>query len=100
MTIFEHAINDIFNVPDFQQSMRINNRDITVVGYQSDTDTEYTEYGIDNGKEIKVTCKVKDYSPVRGEKVSFRGQKYKIDRYTTDSHNLCHIITLKSVESI
>ena len=99
MNVFEKAIDDIF-VKDFQEIMRYNNRDIAVVSYQSETDTAYTEYGIDPGKQIKVTCKVKDYSPNRGDKVSFRGCKWKVDEFTTDSHNLCHIITLKSLESV
>lgn len=100
MSIFEHAIDDIFNVPDFQEYMRINNRDIAVISYQGNTDTNYTQFGIDNGKQIQVTCKVKDYSPARGDKVIFRRGKYKVDNFSTDSHNLCHTITLKSLESV
>ena len=100
MSIFEHAIEDIFATPDFQEKMKVGNRDIAVISYQGNTDTLYTEYGIDSGKQIQVTCKVKDYSPVRGDKVIFRKGNFKVDNFTTDSHGLCHTITLKSLESI
>jgi hypothetical protein len=54
---------------------------------------------VDNGKTISITCKVKDYTPAKGQKVIFRDQNWKIDNWTADSHNLTYRIFLKSVES-
>lgn len=99
MSIFETAIDDIFNTPDFLEYLTIENRQIAVISYDAATDALYTEYGFDNGKTISITCKVKDYTPAKGAKVLFRGQSWKIDNWTADSHNLTYRVYLKSVES-
>ena len=99
MSIFENAIDDIFNTPDFLEYLTIENRQIPVISYDAATDALYTEYGFDNGKTISVTCKVKDYTPAKGAKVIVRGQSWKIDNWTADSHNLTYRVYLKSVES-
>lgn len=99
MNIFESAINDIFNTPDFMEYMLIGDKQIAVISYDAATDALYTQFGVDSGKTISVTCKVKDYTPEKGQKVIFREQNWKIDNWTADSHNLTYRIYLKSVES-
>jgi hypothetical protein len=42
MNIFENAINDIFNTPDFMEYMLISDKQIAVISYDAATDALYT----------------------------------------------------------
>jgi hypothetical protein len=42
---------------------------------------------------------VADYTPKKGNKITFRNKKYKIDSFTADSFNLSYKILLKDLTS-
>lgn len=99
MSIFTAAIDDIFSVPDFRETLEAGGRDVAVVSYASATSEQYTEFGGDGGRTVSVTCRAADWSPSRGERAFFRGLEWKVADFETDSHGLCHTVRLKGVES-
>lgn len=100
MNCFQNMIQDIFNVPQFKQYFTVENGiSIVCVAYETQTDTIYTEYGIDDGVHFHLTCKVEDYTPKKGQKITFRNKIYKIDSFTADSFNLTYKIYLKDLTS-
>lgn len=101
MNAFQLMIDQIFEVPQFKQYfvLQEDQKQIVCISYETTTDTIYTEYGIDDGISNRITCKIVDYSPKKGDKILFRGKRYKVDSYTADSFNLTYIISLKDLSS-
>lgn len=100
MNIFEKMIDDVFDIPEFiQYFCTPDNKDVVAISYEKATDTIYTEYGIDDGVSFYLTCKVKDYTPKKGDKITFRNQVYKVDTFSADSFNLTYKIFLKDLTS-
>lgn len=101
MTIFEKAIEDIFEVPEFKEEFvdQETGAHVTTISYQVNTDQQYTEFGIDNGVSFYLTCKCKDYTPKRNKKIIFRGTTYRIDSFYADGFGLTYNIFLKSLNS-
>ena len=101
MTAFEHAIEDIFNVPEFRETFRDEEgeKDVVTIAYSIDTAELYTEYGVDAGVSFYLTCKVRDYTPKRGNRITFRNTRYRVSNYHADSFNLTYNIFLKSLTS-
>ena len=100
MNAFQKMIDDVFNVPEFCEKFKTEaGKEIITICYEISFDAVYTEYGIDDGISFYLTCKAKDYSPRKGEKIIFRGKTYKIDSYKTDSFSLTHNIFLRNVTS-
>lgn len=98
MNVFEKMIDDVFNVPQFQQYFQTQEgQKIICIPYNIDIDTLYTEYGVDTGVSFYLTCKVKDYIPKKGDKIIFKSRQYKIDNYSTDSFQLTYRIFLKEL---
>lgn len=96
MNPFEKMIDDIFQVPAFQEFAIVNDAlEIPVIRYSSNTAPVYTEFGIESGITLQLTCKVKDYHPKKGDRISFDGKKYRMDEFNTDSFNLTYILNLK-----
>lgn len=100
MNAFENMINEIFNVQQFREYFTTDQgKQIVCVSYEVNTDTQYTEYGYDQGISLHLTCKVADYTPKKGNKITFRNKQYKIDSFTADSFNLSYKILLKDLTS-
>lgn len=100
MNAFQKMIDDIFSVPQFIEYFTTeDNKQIVTVAYSVDTNTVYTQFGMDKGESFYLTCKVKDYTPKKGAKITFRGEKYKIDDFSADAFNLSYNIYLKSLTS-
>ena len=99
MSIFSVAINDIFSVDDFLEPLTVNGVSVKVCSYVSNTAEKYTEFGYDSGRAISVTCKCSDWTPERGQEVTFRGKQWRVVEFEVDSHALCYRIYLKSLES-
>lgn len=97
--IFSQAIDDIFAVKDFQEMLEVGDRKVVVISYSGNTDTRFTEFGVDPGDTISVTVKAGEWSPSRGDKVVFRGSRWRVDTVYVDSHNLTRTVYLKSLES-
>ena len=97
---FEYMIQDVFKIPQFIQYFYTqDNKQIVCISYHIDVDQLYTEFGADNGVSFYLTCKVADYTPKRGAKITFRNQTYKIDNYSADAFNLSYKIFLRSLTS-
>lgn len=98
MNIFEKMIDDCFDIPEFFEFFICENGDlIKVISYEINTDTIYTEYGVDQGVSFYLTCKTKDYTPKKGDKITFRNKKYKVDNFSADSFNLTYKIFVKDI---
>ena len=97
--IFSQAVDDIFSVDDFLEPLVVGERSVKVSSYVSTTAEKFTEFGYDSGRSISVTCKCSDWTPERGQEVTFRGKQFRVTEYETDSHALCYRIYLKSLES-
>lgn len=98
--IFEKMIDNVFSVPQFIEYFTTEDgKEVVTVSYSVDTNTQYTEFGMDNGVSFYLTCKVKDYTPKKGLKITFRGKEYKIDYYHADAFDLTYNIFLKSLSS-
>ncbi len=100
MNCFEKMIDDVFAVPQFQTFFidQNGNRIIAIV-FQTTCQTIYTEFGVDTGISFYLTCKVADYQPKKGAKITYNGKEYKIDQFSTDSFGLSHNIFLRSLTS-
>ena len=103
-SVFSVAIDDIFNVKDFIEPLTLNAGTesevvVDVSSYVGTTAEKYEEFGYDSGRSIAVTCKCKDWTPERGQKVSFRSKDWRVTEFETDSHALCYKVYLKSLES-
>lgn len=98
-TVFETAINDIFAVNDFIEILTAGNLAVRVSSYVGTTAEQYQQWGYDHGDSVDVTCKCADWSPARGDKVTFRNKEWKVAEFSTDSHFLTYRVTLKSIES-
>ena len=99
MSIFSQAINDIFQVDDFLEPLIVNGVTVKVCSYECSVDEKYTEYGVDDGSVVSITCKCSDWSPKRGEQVVFRGRTFRVSNFTCDSHNLTYRVWIKSLTS-
>ena len=99
MNIFQSAIEDIFNTKEFTEYFTADNKTVVCIAYQTNVNSLYTQFGIDNGMSFYLTCKVKDYTPKKGNIITFRNKQYKIDEYKADSFNLCFNIFLKDLTS-
>lgn len=100
MNPFQKMIDDVFAVPEFCEKFRTEaGVEIITIAYEVATDEVYTQFGIDEGVSFYLTCKVKDYTPRKGEKIIFRGSTYKIDSFTADSFNLTYKLFLKALSS-
>lgn len=99
MSVFSQAVDDIFAVDDFLEPLTVNGVTVKVCSYVSTTAEKFTEFGYDSGRAISVTCKCSDWTPERGQEVTFRGKQFRVTEYETDSHALCYRIYLKSLES-
>lgn len=98
--IFSQAIEDIFSVNDFIELLTVGNLSVKVSSYVATTAEKYTEFGYDSGRSIAITCKCADWTPERGQEVTFRGKTWRVTEYETDSHALCYKVYLKSLESV
>lgn len=100
MNAFQNMINQIFEVPQFREYFtNEQGQQIVCVSYEVVVDPQYTEYGVDDGVSLHLTCKVADYQPKKGDKITFRNRRYKIDSFTADSFNLTYKIFLKDLTS-
>ena len=100
MNAFEKMIVDVFSVPQFRQYFYVDeSNSIPCISYQIDTDTQYTQFGYDQGVSLHLTCKAVDYSPKKGNKITFRNKQYKIDSFVLDSFGLTYKILLKDLTS-
>ena len=108
---FEKAIEDIFSIQQFleyftyylEDEASISSSSAYVVQvpciavYNNNVDAIYTEYGVDDGVNFYLTCKVADFTPKKGMKITFRDITYRIDTFYADSFNLTYNILLKSL---
>lgn len=100
MNAFEKMIDDVFTVPQFIESFTTaDGKNVVTISYEVSTDSLYSEYGFSEGISFYLTCKVADYQPKKGDKITFRNRRYKIDSFTADSFNLTYKIFLKSLTS-
>ena len=100
MNMFEKMIEDIFRVKQFVSVFHTDTgKQVVCISYETDTDSIYTQFGIDTGVSFYLTCKVTDYTPKKGQKLEYNGKKYKIDSFTADSFNLCYKILLRDLTS-
>lgn len=100
MNPFQKMIDDVFNCPAFRETAIINDTlQIPVIRYTSSESPVYTEFGVESGITMQLTCKVKDYSPKKGDRISFDGKMYKVDQFNTDSFNLSYILQLKEIHN-
>ena len=100
MNMFEMMINDIFQCNDFCEFALVNgSKQIKVIVYEMDTNTLYTEFGVDDGVSFTLSCKNEDYQPQKGDIIKVRKQEYKVNTFSLDSFGLCYNITLKSLNS-
>lgn len=97
--IFQNMIEQVFNVPQFRQYMQAPVGTVVCISYSTQTDTAYTQFGVDGGVNFHLTCKVKDYTPKKGDKIVFRGRTYKVDSFSADSFNLSYDIYLRDLTS-
>lgn len=98
MNAFQLMIDQIFNVSQFREYFYTEQgKQIVCVSYQVNTDTIYTQFGYDQGISLHLTCKVADYTPKKGNKITFRNKKYKVDSFVADSFNLSYKIFLKDL---
>lgn len=98
MNVFEKAIEDIFNIKQFIESFVYQDSTIPCIAiYNENTNTDYTLYGVDDGVNFYLTCKVADFTPKKGMKITFRNTTYRIDTFYADSFNLSYNILLKSL---
>lgn len=100
MNPFEKMIDDIFNIPEFKEYFTTENGlTVDCISYETDFEPVYTEYGFDDGISFYLSCKVKDYTPKKGEKLTYKNKAYKIDTFKEDSFSLTYNIFLRSVTS-
>ena len=100
MNVFEKMINDCFSIPQFISTFETEDgKEITCITYETATDTLYTQFGYDQGVSLHLTCKAVDYSPKKGNKITFRNKQYKIDSFVLDSFGLTYKILLKDLTS-
>lgn len=100
MNCFEKMIEDIFNVPQFTTFFYTEeNKEIVTVAYETSVDPVFSEYGIENGVSFYLTCKTHDYQPKKGDKITYKNKKYKVENFTADSFNLTYNIFLKDLSS-
>lgn len=100
MNIFEKMIDDCFSIPQFISTFETEDgKEITCITYETATDTLYTEFGYDEGVSFYITCKVADFTPKKGAKITYNGRTYKIDTFRADSFNLSYNIYLKDLTS-
>ena len=97
--IFSQAVDDIFSVDDFLEPLTVNGVTVQVCSYECSVDEKYTEYGVDDGSVVSITCKCSDWTPKRGEQVIFRGNIFKVSNFTCDSHALTYRVWIKSLTS-
>lgn len=113
MNCFEYMIQDVFNIPQFidmfypidetsssSSSSSSSSLDgIVCVQYTSESDAIFTEFGVDEGIDFVLTCKVKDFTPKKNQKILFHNKQYKIVSWKTDGFNLTHNLNIKSLTS-
>lgn len=100
MNIFEKMIDDCFSVPEFIEEFYLQDGSaVTTVSYAMNYSEVYTQYGIDPGISFYLTCKVSDFTPQKGLKITFRDKVYKIDNFSADAFNLTWKIYLKGINS-
>lgn len=95
--MFAKAIDDIFSVPEFTKFFVFENRKIVCINNDISQNPEYTAYGYDAGVNFYLSCKKQDYTPVKGDKITYEGVTYKVDDSKLDSYGLCWNIQLKSL---
>ena len=88
MTIFETAINDIFNHKDFLEDCFIADVHYKCICSTVQEGIVYSEEGLvdDVGFTLDLKLPV-ERMPSRGDKVRFRGNSYKVLTVTYDSAN-------------
>lgn len=96
MNSFQRMIYDVFNVPDFVDYAIINSKKISVILYEDNTNSVYSEYGFDDGQTMNFTCKKCDYTPKKGDVVTLKNKEYKVDSFVLDSFGLSYIVTIKN----
>lgn len=111
MNAFEYMIEDVFSVPEFidvfypveeassESSESSSSLGITCVQYTSESDAVFTQFGVDEGVDFVLTCKVKDFTPKKNQKITFHDKVYKIVSWKTDGFNLTHNLNIKSLTS-
>lgn len=108
MNSFEKLTEDIFKVKDFvdyfyvydeSSSSSSSSSSIICIPYHIDNDQVYTQFGYDQGADFVIVVKVKDYTPVKNQKVIYRQKTYRVISWQTDGYNLMNNILLKSVTS-
>lgn len=99
MNAFQKMIDDVFAVPQFREYFYFQGKTISCISYEVSTDPLYAEYGVEDGITICLTCKISDYTPKKGDKISFRNKQFKVDSFTADSFNLTYKIFFKDVKS-
>lgn len=102
MNAFEKAIEDCFQVKEFQtyftaadgrQILSITCRPLSV-------ERMVTLFGVDAGWGYEFTCKAADFTPRKGDKIHYQGAAYKIDNpITRDSFGLTWNFTARSLSS-
>lgn len=110
---FEQMIQDVFKVPQFIDTFEIVNDSsssssdsssslssaITCVKYAQQDDAILTQFGMDQGIDFILTCKVKDFTPQKNMKIKFHDKIYKIVSWHIDSFQLTYNLNLKSLTS-
>lgn len=100
MNAFEKMIEDIFNIPQFQEYfVTSSNKMVTAICYSTDVDTQFTQFGVDSGMSFYLTCKCADYTPKKNQIITYRNTKYKIDTFSMDSFKLTYNIFLRDLTS-
>lgn len=97
MNPFDFLIEDIFNCNDFVEFCYINNRKTKCISSEINTDSDYTAFGIDNGVSFFLRIKKDNYRPKKGDLITFKQMKYKVDTFTLDSAGKSYNIYLNSV---
>lgn len=108
----QNMIDTIFNVPEFKDqffplvqsssssgSSSSSLAGITCIQYEREYNPLYTQYGLDDGIDFVITCKVADFTPQKGMKILYHNKPYKIASWKEDGYNLTWNINLKSLAS-
>lgn len=109
---FQNMIQDVFNIQEFidyfypiendssdSSDSSSSLQGIVCIQYTSEQDAIYTEFGVDQNIDFILTCKVKDFTPKKNQKIKYHDKTYKIISWKTDGFNLTHNLNIKSITS-
>lgn len=86
MNPFDVLVDDIFGNADFAESCTVSGRSMKCVVSSIDRNAAFTEFGEDAGVGFSLTIRAADYpNPSKGDRLTYRGTVYRVDRSVLDS---------------